>query len=121
MTERMGSGPETSRMRLALVGLAIWMGYEAAQWPSMRAFYSAEDKWAHGAAFFAVWFALRWATAWRPVTLALASAALGGAVEVHQMFLPGFSPSWADWGADLLGISLAWALAAACGRRPAPV
>jgi hypothetical protein len=107
MTERMGSGPAASRKRLILVGLAIWMGYEAAQWPFMRALYSAEDKWAHGAAFCAVVWALRWATGWRPWLLAVVAAALGGAVEVHQMFLPGFSPSWADWAADLGGIALA--------------
>lgn len=110
-----------SPTKLLLVAMVMWIGYQIVQWPSMRVLYSAEDKWAHGAAFFAVWFALRWATTWRPGMLALVSAALGGAVEVHQMFLPGFSPSWADWGADLLGIALAWALVAAFLRRPVQV
>jgi hypothetical protein len=110
-----------SPTKLLLVAMVMWIGYQIVQWPSMRVLYSAEDKWAHGAAFFAVWFALRWATAWRPGTLALISSGLGGAVEIHQVFLPGFSPSWADWGADLLGIGLAWALAAAFLRRPVPV
>ncbi|AOW13946.1 hypothetical protein LPB72_00845 [Hydrogenophaga crassostreae] len=105
--------------KLLLVALFMWIGYQIVQWPAMRVLYSAEDKWAHGAAFFAVWFALRWATTWRVGTLALVGAGLGGAVEIHQMFLPGFSPSWADWGADLLGIGLAWAMAAACLRTPA--
>jgi hypothetical protein len=95
------------RTRILLVALLIWTGYQIVQWTSMRALYSAEDKWAHGAAFFAVWWALRWALGWRLLPLAVLSAALGGAVEVHQMFLPGFDPSWADWGADLVGITLA--------------
>lgn len=110
-----------SRTRQLLVALCLWVGYQVVQAPAMRALYSADDKWAHGAAFFSVWFALRWATDWRPGMLALVSAALGGAVEVHQMFLPGFNPSWADWGADLLGITLAWVFVATCLKAPAQV
>lgn len=110
-----------SRTRLFLVALGMGVGYQIVQWPAVRAIYSAEDKWAHGVAFFAVWWALRWATGWRPWRLALLSAGLGAAVEVHQMFLPGFSPSWGDWAADLAGIALALALFAVwrrSGRRP---
>jgi VanZ family protein len=83
----------------------------------VRVLYSADDKWAHAAAFFAVWWALRWALGWRALPLALLSAALGAAVEVHQMYLPGFVPSWADWGADLLGIAAALSLFA-LWKRP---
>ena len=96
-----------AKTRLFLVALLMWIGYQVVQWPSVRVLYSADDKWAHAAAFFAVWWALRWALGWRAMPLAVLSAALGGAVEVHQMYLPGFSPSWADWGADLLGIAVA--------------
>jgi hypothetical protein len=105
-----------SKARLVLVLLCLWTGYLIVQWPSMRVLYSADDKWAHGAAFFAVWWALRWATTWRSWRLALLGAGLGGAVELHQMFLPGFSPSWADWSADLAGIALACALYAMLQR-----
>jgi hypothetical protein len=106
-----------SKTRLFLVSLCMWVGYQIVQWPFMRALYSAEDKWAHGAAFFAVWWALRWATTLRPWSLAVLSAGLGAAVEVHQMFLPGFSPSWADWGADLVGIAVACALFSVLSRK----
>ena len=98
------------RVRLLVVALGLWVAYQMVQWPSLRAIYSAEDKWAHGLAFFAVWWALRWATVWRPWSLVVVSAVLGGAIEIHQMFLPGFSPSWADWAADLAGIAVAWTL-----------
>lgn len=110
----------TFRTRCVLVALCLLAAYQVVQWPSLRALYSAEDKWAHGAAFCAVWWALRWATGWRPWRLAMLSAALGGAVEVHQMFLPGFSPSWADWAADLAGIALAVALFVAWRRSAQP-
>ena len=96
-----------SRGRVLLVAVCMWLAYQMVQWPSVRAIYSAEDKWAHGLAFFTVWWAMRWATTWRPWTLVMVSAALGGAVEIHQMYLPGFSPSWADWLADLAGIAVA--------------
>lgn len=97
----------SSRTRLLLVALCMSVGYQFVQLPAVREIYSAEDKWAHAAAFFAVWWALRWATDWRPMGLALLCAGLGGAVEVHQMFLPGFTPSWADWAADVTGIVVA--------------
>ncbi len=103
--------------RLVLVFLLMWASYQVVQWPEARAVYSAEDKWAHGSAFFAVWWALRWALTWRPLPLALLSATLGGAIEIHQMFLPGFSPSWADWGADLAGIAFAVTMFAFGERR----
>ena len=106
----------TSTRRLTLVLLLMWLGYQVVQWPAVRAMYSAQDKWAHAAAFFAVWWALRWALNWRMLPLAVLSAFLGGAVEVHQMYLPGFMPSWADWGADLVGISVACCLFALLRR-----
>lgn len=103
--------------RLLLVVVALGVAYQLVQWPEVRALYSAEDKWAHGSAFFAVWWALRWALDWRLLSLALLSAALGGAIEIHQMFLPGFMPSWADWAADLLGIAFAVASLVFLGGR----
>jgi hypothetical protein len=99
-----------ARNRLLLVVVCLWVGYQIIQWPVLRHIYSADDKWAHAAAFFSVWWAFSWAARWRPITLTLLAAGLGAAVEVHQMFLPGFTPSWADWGADLIGIALAWGL-----------
>ena len=106
-----------TRNRLLLVMVCLWVGYQIIQWPTLRHIYSADDKWAHAAAFFSVWWAFSWATGWRPVVLTLLGAGLGAAVEVHQMFLPGFMPSWADWGADLIGIALAWGLYAMRERR----
>lgn len=99
-----------SGTRQLVVALCLWVGYQVVQWPSVRVMYSADDKWAHAAAFFAVWCALRWALAWSGLQLALLSAALGAAIEVHQRFLPGFNPSWGDWAADLAGIGAAWFL-----------
>lgn len=105
-----------SKARLLLVALCMGVGYQIVQWPAVRALYSAEDKWAHAAAFFAVWWALRWATSWRPATIAVVSAGLGAAVEVHQIFLPGFNPSWADWAANGAGILVACMLFAVIPR-----
>lgn len=84
--------------------------YGVSQLAAVRVMYAPWEKYAHAFAFFSVWWALRWSLRWRPLNVALFSAALGGAVEVHQMFLPGFTPSWADWSADLAGIALAVAL-----------
>lgn len=105
-----------SGKRQLLVALGLWVGYQVVQWPSVRVLYSADDKWAHALAFFAVWCALRWALAWTRLQLALLSAALGAAIEVHQRFLPGFNPSWGDWAADLAGIGAAWLLYATWRR-----
>ena len=48
-------------VRLLLVALVMGVAYQVVQWPEIRPLYSAEDKWAHGLAFFTVWWALRWA------------------------------------------------------------
>lgn len=107
--------------RLLLVALVMGTAYQIVQWPEIRTLYSAEDKWAHGLAFFSVWWALRWALKWNPLPLTVLSAALGGAVEIHQMVLPGFNPSWADWAADLAGIALAVGLFAVIRRGKGPI
>lgn len=93
--------------RLGFVIIAIGIIYLLVQRPEIRDSYANWDKYAHAVAFLLVWFALRWSLSWPVMQLTVLSAALGGAVEIHQMFLPGFNPSWADWAADLGGIAVA--------------
>jgi len=58
-----------------------------------------------------VYAALAWALQeWRVWALVLLAAVLGALSEVHQYFLAGFTPSMADWFADVAGIGLATGL-----------
>ena len=124
LSNRIVTSPVQRAWRLLACLVLLGLAYQVAQWPPMRNMYSPWDKYAHAFAFFWVWWALRWSLSWQPMHLALVSAALGGAVEIHQIFLPGFTPSWGDWAADLGGISLALALWGAgvwwCGRLLLP-
>lgn len=86
------------------------VGYMIIQFAPLRALYSPWDKFAHAAAFFAAWWMLLWAIRWKAIWISLLAALLGGAIEIHQMFLLGFFPSWSDWFADLAGIALACSL-----------
>lgn len=103
--------------RLASVLLALAVAYAFAVWQPVRAIYSPVDKLAHALVFALVFFALAWAlrgvSGWR---LALLAAALGGAVELQQMWVPRFTASWEDWFADLAGIGAAWAVFGAVGQ-----
>lgn len=93
--------------RLAWVTMLLAVAYVLAMWEPVRAWYRVEDKLAHGLVFAGVYVALAWALRWRPWALAALAWALGAAVEVHQIFLPGFSASVQDWLADAVGICLA--------------
>lgn len=102
--------------RLALVLLALALAYALALWQPVRAWYSDADKLAHALVFAGVYLALAWALRWPALPLALLSLTLGAGVEAHQHFLPGFTPSLADWLADATGVGLAAVLLTAGGR-----
>jgi hypothetical protein len=102
--------------RLAVVAALLAGAYALALWQPVRAWYSDIDKLAHGVVFAGVFVLLVWALPWRLWAVALLALAAGGAVELHQLFLPGFTASWGDWLADGVGIGLAWA-ALAAGQR----
>lgn len=106
--------------RLAWAALLLAVAYALALWQPVRAWYSDVDKLAHGLVFAGVYAALAWALRWKPWALAALALAQGAAVEVHQFFLPGFSPSMNDWLADAVGIGLAWGAHLAWRRRRAP-
>lgn len=93
-------------LRLLVVSLGLLVAYQLVQLPVMRGMYYRWDKMAHAIAFAAVYLALSWALRWPRHRVALLAAALGAAVEIHQFFLPGFTPSLGDWAADLVGIAL---------------
>lgn len=90
--------------RLALMLCALAAAYQVAQIPSVRQAYEHIDKQVHASVFALVYLGMLWALRWRPAALVLLTASMGAAVEVHQMFLPGFTPSLADWAADMVGI-----------------
>lgn len=93
--------------RLAWMALLLALAYALAMWGPVRDGYRDVDKLAHALVFAGVYGGLAWALRWRPWALAALAWALGAAVEVHQLFLPGFTASWADWLADAVGIVLA--------------
>jgi VanZ family protein len=106
----------TVLQRLAVVAALLAGAYALALWQPVRAWYSDIDKLAHAFVFAGVFALLVWALPWRLWAVALLALAAGGAVELHQLFLPGFTASWADWLADGAGIGLAWAVLAAARR-----
>ncbi len=93
--------------RLAWMALLLALAYALAMWAPVRDWYRDEDKLAHAVVFAGVYVALAWALRWKPWALAALAWALGAAVEVHQLFLPGFTASLTDWLADAVGIVLA--------------
>jgi hypothetical protein len=93
--------------RLVWVAALLAVAYALAMWEPVRGWYRAEDKLAHALVFAAVYAALAWALRWKSWALAALALTLGAAVELHQFFLPGFSPSVKDWLADAVGIGLA--------------
>ncbi|MBA4265494.1 MAG: hypothetical protein C0453_10460 [Comamonadaceae bacterium] len=107
--------------RLAWVALLLAAAYVLAMWQPVRAWYSDVDKLAHGLVFAGVYGALVWALRWKPWTLAAFALGLGGAVEVHQYFLPDFTASMKDWLADAVGIGVACGTHLAWRRWRAPV
>jgi hypothetical protein len=102
--------------RLAVVAALLARVYALATLQPLRGWYANAGKLAQGMAFAGVFALLVWVLRWRLWTVALLALAAGGAVELHQLFLPGFTASWADWLADGLGIGLAWAVLVA-GQR----
>jgi len=96
-----------SLRKLLLVLAVFTFSYALAMWQPVRAWYSDIDKLTHGLVFAGVFVLLVWALPWLLWAVALLALAAGGAVELHQLFLPGFTASWADWLADGLGIGLA--------------
>lgn len=95
-------------LRLSWLGLVLGAAYALALWQPVRALYAHVDKLAHGLAFAGVYAGLVWALrAWPWWGVALLAVALGALVEVHQLFLPGFTPSVGDWVADVVGVALA--------------
>ena len=96
-----------SPWRLALVIAVLALAYALSLYPPVRAWYSSWDKLAHAVVFAGVYITLAWALRWKPWVLAANTLALGGAVELHQYFLPGFSVSLKDWAADAVGIVVA--------------
>jgi VanZ family protein len=105
--------------RMGWVGLLLSVAYALAMWPPVRAWYSDVDKLAHALVFAGVYATLAWGLRWAPLALAGLALALGLAVEIHQWFLPGFTPSAQDWLADAVGIGLACGTHQAWQRRPA--
>lgn len=94
--------------RLSGVLILLTLAYGLAMWQPVRDVYSPADKLAHAAVFFVVVGALAWAMqGWSVWKLGLLAAALGGAVELQQWFVPRFTASWQDWLADLVGIGVA--------------
>lgn len=78
--------------------------------------FTGWDKLVHTCAFLVFGFVVLLAiTGWRPwwtlhrirLTAFALSATYGIVDEIHQMFVPGRDSNLYDWGADLLGISLA--------------
>jgi len=106
--------------RLAWLAILLAAAYALALWQPVRAWYSDVDKLAHGIVFAGVYTALVWALRWRPWALAAFALALGGAVEMHQFFLPGFTASLNDWLADAVGIGIALAAHLAWRRWRGP-
>ncbi len=90
-------------------------------WQPVRDGYRDVDKLAHALVFAGVYLALAWALRWPIWALAVLAGALGAAVEVHQLFLPGFTASGMDWLADVVGIGLAGSAHLAWRRRNALV
>lgn len=98
----------TTLLRLALVLLSATVAYALSLSQPVRAWYSDTDKLTHTVAFAGVYVGLVWALrSWPWWMVALLAVGLYAAVEVHQMFLPGFTPSVGDWGADAVGVALA--------------
>lgn len=109
--------PQHNWIRLLLLATVLGSLYWMVQQPMVRSVYAPWDKLAHASASFFLWWALRWSLRWKGSWLAIASVAMGAAVELHQVFLPSFSPSLVDWAADVVGVGLAWVSHALTGTQ----
>lgn len=105
-----------SLLRLTSLMLLLALAYAVAMVPPVRNWYAPPfDKLAHAVVFALVYLGLAWALRWRVWPLVVLAGAMGAAVELHQLFLPGFNAGLDDWLADLVGIGVAglahtWAL-----------
>lgn len=84
-----------------------------AQVDLLRPLYAQWDKAAHFLCFLTLWWLFHRALGMGRGVAGLLAATLGAFIEVHQIGLPSFNPSWTDFLADLAGISAGWALSLA--------
>lgn len=113
-------------LALAMSAAVLYVG--GAQPVAVGLFPAPWDKLAHLLTFAVVGMAAGLAggmRGWRRVMCCVAGALLvGGMDELHQMFLPGRSASWADLAADaaggLLGAAMLVVLDRLSGRRLTP-
>lgn len=77
-----------------------------------------DDNVAHLLLFTVLGLTLAWSRRAPPGPLRLSHPALvglgiayGASDEIHQMFVPGRTPSLADWGADIIGVALGYVIA----------
>lgn len=91
-----------------------------AQVDLLRPFYAQWDKVAHGLCFLTLWWLFHRLLGMGRGVAGLLAATLGAFIEVHQIGQPSFNPSWADFLADLAGISVGWALALAFPGQKGP-
>ena len=93
--------------RVAVVAVLLAVAYALVLQPSVKAVYSPFDKAFHAGVFAVVWGLVAWCWQARAWVVSAACMALGLLVELHQMFLPGFDPSFFDVLANAVGIALA--------------
>jgi VanZ family protein len=100
-------GSPKSLLRLGLV-LSFWVtAYLVAQQPDIRLLYAQWDKLFHALIFVGLWASFYWSWQSSPWLLSWVCLTLGLLIELHQMMLPGFNPSFGDWVADAVGIAFA--------------
>ncbi len=93
---------------LITFGLILWRGLG----PYILLDYVHNlDKWAHGAAFFAMTACLDLGFAWRKRVKVGLALGFGLLLELVQILTPRHGPSLYDWLADALGIASYFALA----------
>ncbi|MDQ7747032.1 VanZ family protein [Hydrogenophaga pseudoflava] len=91
-----------------------------AQVDLLRPLYAQWDKAAHFLCFLTLWWLFHRVLGMGRGVAGLLAATLGAFIEVHQMGQPSFNPSWADFLADLAGISAGWALTLAFPAQKGP-
>lgn len=94
--------------RMVFCTSILLTAYQLSRWQVLRNVYANWDKPVHAVTFFLVWWVLRWTLTWPAWVIAVLALVGGAGVEIHQIFLPGFTPSVADWLADAVGVLLAY-------------
>ena len=95
-------------VQAAAVSVAV---FYLSQVELLRPLYAQWDKAAHFLCFLTLWWVFHRVLGMGRGIASLLAATLGAFIEVHQIGQPSFDPSWADFLADLVGISAGWALA----------